>query len=100
MKKGEFIQVSKMMVKESFNRHICDTSKTEKISANDVEVIGFHEDPNGYKILLQTPISDGLYYGVSYDINTDNLNSYTYKKVGKRVNGRKNKFYRSDRSFR
>lgn len=86
MKKGEFIHVSKMMVKESCNRKL---EKTQRITINEVEVIGFHENPNGYRLLLQSPTSEGIYYGVSYDKSTDELRSYIYKKVGKRTTGKK-----------
>lgn len=87
MKKGEFIYTSKRMVKEYVNRYV---EGVEHISSKDIQVIGFNEDLTSYRILLTTPTSEE-YYGVSYDKENDNLNSYIYKKVGQRVVGKKNR---------
>lgn len=89
MKKGEFIRISKRMVKEYFNRYICELNSVKKISVNDVEVVGFSNESDSYRLILQTPDSDDLYYGVTYNKDTDTLYSYTYKKVGRRINGKK-----------
>ena len=75
MKKGEFINVSKRMVKEYFNKYVAGKDGIEKISLSDVCVVGFSHIDGNYKILLSTPISDGLYYRVTYDKNTDELSS-------------------------
>lgn len=90
MKKGEFIGISKRMVKEYHNRYVEKMKDYQIIKSTDVEVIGFDEDETCYRILLITPTPDDLYYGVTYDKSTDKLYSYTYKKVGGRINGRKN----------
>lgn len=87
MKKGDFIYTSKRMVKEYINRYM---EGVEHISSKDVEVIGFNDEPGSFRILLSTPTSEE-FYGVSYDKENDKLNSYIYKKVGKRVIGKKNK---------
>ena len=87
MKKGEFIYTSKRMVKEYVNRYM---EGVDRISSKDVEVIGFNDEPGSLRILLSTPTSEE-FYGVSYDKETDNLHSYIYKKVGKRIVGKKNK---------
>lgn len=87
MKKGDFIYTSKRMVKEYVNRYI---EGANHISSKDIQVIGFNDDLSNYRILLTAPTSEE-YYGVSYDKENDNLNSYIYKKVGQRVVGKKNK---------
>lgn len=87
MKKGEFIYTSKRMVKEYVNRYV---EGVDHISSKDIQVIGFNDDLDSYRILLSTPTSEE-YYGVSYDKGNDKLHSYIYKKVGKRVIGKKNK---------
>lgn len=88
MKKGEFIRISKRMVKEYVNRYI---DETKHISQYDVSVMAFSENKNAYRILLTTPASEDLYYGVTYEKDTDKLYSYTYKKLENRVRGKKNK---------
>ena len=89
MKKGEFITISKRMVKEYFNRYENKTSDIQRITTRDVQVFGFNEDDDKYSILLTTPASDQNFYGVTYSKSTDELHSYIYKKVGKMIHGRK-----------
>ena len=91
MKTGAFIFTSKRMVKEYVNRYV---EGVEPISTKDIRVIGFNEDPSNFRILLSTPASEE-YYGVHYDRENDNLDSYIYKKVGKKAEEKKsrNRFY-------
>lgn len=85
MSKQEFISVAKRMVTEYINVFI----NKGKISVGDVCVIGFHDTPDHYRILLSVPASDEFYYEVVYDKNTTGIHSYAYKKVGKRVIGKR-----------
>lgn len=94
MKKGEFLSISKRMVKEYFDRYVENKGDIQTIKVSDVEVIGFDEDDDNYRAILITPGSDELYYGTTYYKETDKLHSYVYKKVGKRTNGKKNKINR------
>lgn len=91
----DFISVSKNMVTEFYNLFLDQTN--EKISIKDIVVVGFHETPDGYRILLETPMEDGLFYEVIYDTEKKELRSYTFRKT-KRVrckNRYKNsKYYR------
>lgn len=98
MKTGNFIFTSKRMVKEYVNRYV---EGVDNISTKDIQVIGFNEDPRSFRILLSTPASEE-YYGVSYDKENDSLNSYIYKKVGKRVCGKnsRNKWFNDYRFHR
>lgn len=93
MKKGEFLNISKRMVKEYFDRYV-QKGDIQTIKASDIEVIGFNEDDDNYRAILITPGSDELYYGTTYYKQTDKIHSYVYKKVGKRMNGKKNKINR------
>jgi hypothetical protein len=95
MNKGKFISICKQMVKEYFNRYICDEKGLQKITHNQVEVIGFQEDCTCYRAILVTPTDDGLYYGVTYNKYTKDFDSYTYKKVGRKLYGRRNKNYKN-----
>lgn len=94
MKKGEFLNISKRMVKEYFDRYIQEKGDIQTIKASEVEVIGFSEDDDNYRAILIAPGSDELYYGTTYYKNTDKLHSYIYTKVGKRTNGKKDKISR------
>lgn len=87
MKKGEFISVAKNMVTEYFNVFV--DKEDLKISVNDICVVGFHDTPESYRIILSTPRSDDFFYEVVYDKNTKGLYSYAYRKVGKRIVGKR-----------
>lgn len=91
MKTGEFIFTSKRMVKEYVNRYV---EGAKLISTKEIKVIGFNEDPLNFRILLSTPASEE-YYGVHYDKKNNSLDSYIYKKVGKKACEKKsrNRFY-------
>lgn len=95
MKKGELIDVSKRMVREYYNRYVEEKEGLGKISLNDVEVIGFHEDSNNYRVLLSTPTTDGLYYEVVYDHEKDELKSYAYRKAKEKSQIRDKGYYRT-----
>ena len=84
MKKGEFINVSKRMVKEYFNIYVAGKDGVEKITLRDICVVGFTHIDGNYKILLSTPISDGIYYKVTYDKELDELSSAFVKTENKR----------------
>lgn len=84
MKKQEFINVSKNMVAEYIN-----TFGENKISMRDVYVVGFHDTPENYRILLSTQASDEFYYEVIYKKDTKGIHSYVYRKAGKRIIGKR-----------
>lgn len=87
MKKGEFIIVAKNMVTEYFNVFV--NNEETKMGVNDICVVGFHDTPENYRILLTTPKIDEFFYEVVYDKNTKGLHSYAYRKVGKRIVGKR-----------
>ena len=89
MKKGEIIQTGKRMVVEYFNKYVNKSKGFRRISERNVRVIGVCDETDIYRVLLIVPGWYGIYYGVSYNYTTNKINSYIYKKVGKRINGRK-----------
>lgn len=95
MKKGELIDVSKRMVREYYNRYVEEKEGLENISLNDIEVIGFHEDSDNYRVLLSTPTTDGLYYEVVCDQKTNELKSYTYRKAKEKAQVKDKGYYRT-----
>lgn len=88
MNKEEFVNVSKRMVKEYFNRYIID-DEDEEIREQDVQIISLGDTDEYYKITLTTPDLENLYYGVTYDKATKKLHSFIYEKDGFRILGRK-----------
>lgn len=80
MKKGEFISVSKRMVKEHYNRYVADEKGVEKLNTGDVHVVRFSDNDGVYDIVLTTTYCDGMYYGVTYDVEEDELESRIIKK--------------------
>ena len=84
MNKREFISVSKNMVTEYVN-----VFGDEEIKKKDVSVVAFHETPEHHRILLSVPTSDDFYYEVTYDKSKSEIHSYAYRKVGKRILGKK-----------
>lgn len=95
MTKGELIDVSKRMVREYYNRYVEEKEGLNKISLDDVEVIGFHDETNNYRILLSTPTTDGIYYEVVYDCETNELRSYVYRKAREKTHGKDKGYYRT-----
>ena len=89
MKKGEFISVSKRMVKEYFNRYVDNTGGSRKITSRDVVVIDFQDEPDAYRILLVTMTPETLFYGVTYYKDTNKIHSYIYENIEDRIKGRK-----------
>ena len=74
MKVGEFIDVSKRMVKEYVNRYVIQ-NEIEKITKNEIVVINFSNDIDSYEILLTTMGFGDLSYSVRYDKKEDKLYS-------------------------
>ena len=89
MKREKFIQTSKNMVKEYFNRYIAIGDIIKTIRKEDIVVFKFYESPENYRVLLVTPETFGFYYGVTYDKSTDKINSYIYEIDNLRTIGRK-----------
>ena len=86
MKKGEFINIAKRMVKEYFNRYVDKENIIKKI---DVKVNKFVEEENVYRIILDTPGRDDTFYGVTYHKDTGEFNSFIYKKIDDNTIGAK-----------
>lgn len=84
MKVGEFIDVSKRMVKEYVNRYVIQ-NEIEKITKNEIVVINFSNDIDSYEILLTTMGFGDLSYSVRYDKKEDKLYSdLIFLKINKR----------------
>ena len=86
MKKGEFINIAKKMVKEYFNRYIDKENIIRKI---DVKVNNFVDDENVYTIMLDIPDRSDVFYVVTYHKDTGEFNSFIYKKIDDNTIGAK-----------
>lgn len=78
MKKGDFISVSKRMVKEHYNRYVIKENE-EKIKTGDVHVVNFRDDNGDYRIVMTTAYADNIYYEVTYDSEYDEIDSMILK---------------------
>lgn len=78
MKKEEFIDISKRMVVEYFNRYVCKGDIPE-ITADKVELIDYTTVQDKQRVLLSTGYSD-LDYEVVYDDSTKQWYSHKYLK--------------------
>lgn len=85
MKKQEFINLSKNMVKEYVNAF----SEERKVLIKNVYVIGFHDTPDNYRILLSIEATDDFFYEVVYDKNKKGIHSYVFKQTGNRIVGKR-----------
>lgn len=90
MKKGEFIRVSKRMVKEYYNRYVAVREEIPKITRTNVVLIDYEECSEYFRAILITTESEGNHYGVTYDRKANELYSYIYKKADGRIIGGKN----------
>lgn len=78
MDKYDFINVSKRMVKEYYNRYVAKTDE-EQIRLRNVHIVGLSDINGDYKIILSTPNFDGTIYKVTYDKIKDEIKSYIEK---------------------
>lgn len=79
MSSGEFIAVLKQLVAEYVNKHI-DKSDEVQISPDDVYVVWSVKVLQNNKAMVSTPLSDGMYYEVTYNGDKDEMYIDVYKK--------------------
>lgn len=82
MKKGEFINISKRMVKEYFNRYV---DKENTIKRRHVLIHECTEYNNTYSVILKILGRDKTFYGVTYHKDTNEFDSYIYKSINDKV---------------
>lgn len=76
----EFLSLCKETVAEYFNNRKDKTDKMEDINANDVFVVWYCKSLQNHKALLSTPVSDGMYYEITYNGDKNELYFDAYKK--------------------
>jgi len=80
MKKGEFISTSRRMVKEYINYHVAKGGNY--ITLDEISIIGFSSVEGNMKCILYTLKTPGVTYKVTYNKETDELNSELIKMDG------------------
>mgnify|MGYP001853875897 len=76
----EFLSTCKNEVAQYFNKNKDATDKTKDLTADDVFVVWYCKTLQNHKALLSTPVSDGMYYEVTYNGDKNELYFDAYKK--------------------
>lgn len=79
MDSQEFIYLCKKKVSEYTNRHL-DVTDGKTLSSNEVYVVWSCKTLQNNKALLSTPLSDGMYYELTYNGDKNELYFDAYKK--------------------
>lgn len=76
----EFLNIAKAKVADYFNRNKDKTDSTRNMTVNDVFVVWYCKTLQNHKALLSTPVSDGMYYEITYNGDKNELYFDAYKK--------------------
>lgn len=76
----EFLNICKAKVAEYHNQKKDKTDLTPVMTVNDVFVVWYSKSLQNHKALLSTPVSDGMYYELTYNGNKKELYFDAYKK--------------------
>lgn len=76
----EFLNICKAKVAEYFNANKDKTDSGEHLSMNDVFVVWYCKTLQNHKALLSTSVSDGMYYELTYNGDSNELYFDAYKK--------------------
>ncbi|MDE7422783.1 MAG: hypothetical protein K2N51_03690 [Lachnospiraceae bacterium] len=76
----EFIELCKKEVAKYFNENKDKTDKNQNLDSDDIFVVWYSKTLQNHKALLSTPISDGMYYELTYNGDKNELYFDAYKK--------------------
>lgn len=76
----EFLNIAKAKVADYFNGNKEKTDSTGNMTVNDVFVVWYCKTLQNHKALLSTPVSDGMYYEITYNGDKNELYFDAYKK--------------------
>lgn len=74
-----FIQICRDKVADYFNTH-SDVTDNVQMNPEDVYVVWYSKTLQNHKALLSTPVSDGMYYEVTYNGDKNEVYLDAYKK--------------------
>lgn len=80
MTNQEFIKLCKEKVAKYFNAKREKTDATPQMQPDDVYVVWMCKTLQNGKALLSTPVSDGMYYEITYNGDKNELYFDAYKK--------------------
>lgn len=80
MDSQEFINKCKELVADYTNSHLDVTDNVKPLKAEDVYVVWSAKTLQNNKALLSTPVSDGMYYELTYNGDKEELYFDAYKK--------------------
>ena len=76
----EFLNICKAKVAEYYNQKKDKTDTAPTMTVNDVFVVWYSKSLQNHKALLSTPVSDGMYYELTYNGDKNELYFDAYKK--------------------
>ena len=76
----EFLNICKAKVAEYYNQKKDKTDAAPAMTVNDVFVVWYSKSLQNHKALLSTPVSDGMYYELTYNGDKNELYFDAYKK--------------------
>ena len=76
----EFLNICKSKVAEYYNKKKDKTDAAPAMKVNDVFVVWYSKSLQNHKALLSTPVSDGMYYELTYNGDKKELYFDAYKK--------------------
>ena len=76
----EFLNICKAKVAEYYNQKKDKTDAAPAMIVNDVYVVWYSKTLQNHKALLSTPVSDGMYYELTYNGDKNELYFDAYKK--------------------
>ena len=76
----EFLDICKAKVSEYYNQKKDKTDAVPAMTVNDVIVVWYSKSLQNHKALLSTPVSDGMYYELTYNGDKKELYFDAYKK--------------------
>lgn len=83
MTNDRFMKTAKSVVADYTNQHM-DKTNTQEIKLEDVYIVWMCKTLQNSKALLSTPLSDGMYYEVTYNGDKRELYLDAYKKFENR----------------
>lgn len=76
----EFLNICKAKVSEYYNQKKDKTDAAPDMTVDDVFVVWYSKSLQNHKALLSTPVSDGMYYELTYNGDKKELYFDAYKK--------------------
>lgn len=78
---NNIIDTAKQLVMNYTNSNIANTYDGEQITKDEVYVVWYCKTLQNVKLLLSTPLPDGMYYEATYNGDADEIYFDAYRKV-------------------